>query len=89
MTTYAITAATGQFGRLAINDLLDRGVAPANVVAIVRDRTKAQSFEDAGVQVRVADYEDPEALRTAFAGVDRLLMVSSGSFVPGQRAAHH
>lgn len=89
MTTYAITAATGQLGRLAIDHLLDRGIAPADLTAIVRDQAKATSLQDAGVQVRVADYEDPAALRSAFAGIDRLLLISSNSFIPGQRAVHH
>jgi NAD(P)H dehydrogenase (quinone) len=89
MTTYAVTAATGQLGRLVITDLLDRGVAPANLVAVARDRTKAVPLAEAGVQVRVADYEEPGALKEAFAGVDRLLLISSSSPVPGQRAAQH
>lgn len=89
MTTYAITAATGQLGRLALTGLLDRGVAPADLTAVVRDRAKAQPLEDAGVQVRVADFEDPEALGEALAGSEQLLLISSSSFVPGQRAAHH
>jgi len=89
LTTYAITASTGQLGRLVVTDLLDRGLAPANIVAIVRDPAKARSLKDAGVQVRVADYEEPEAMRAALAGADRLLLISSNSFVPGQRAVHH
>lgn len=89
MTTYAITAATGQLGRLVVTDLVERGVAPGDVVAIVRDPAKARWLKDAGVQVRAADYEEPEALRAALAGTDRLLLISSNSFVPGQRAVHH
>ena len=73
MTTYAITAATGQLGSLVITELLDRGVAPIDLIAVVRDRAKAQAFENAGVQVRVADYEQPAALEEAFSGVDRPL----------------
>lgn len=89
MTTYAITAATGKLGHLAITNLLERGVAPANITAIVRDKNKAKPLADAGVQVRVADYEDPAALQAALAGINRLLLISSNSFVPGQRAVHH
>ena len=36
MTTYAVTGATGPFGRLAVAALLDRGVPAADVVAVVR-----------------------------------------------------
>ena len=87
MTTYAVTGATGQLGRLVVADLLDRGVAPSDLVAVVRDAAKAQPLAEAGVQVRVADYDQPDALRTALAGVDRLQLVSSPTV--GQRAAQH
>ena len=56
--TLAVTGATGQLGRLAIADLLGAGVAPADVVAVVRDPARAQPLAEAGVQVRVADYGD-------------------------------
>ena len=87
MTTLAVTAATGQLGRLVVTELLDRGVAPADLVAVVRDAAKAQPLADAGLQVRVADYDDPAALRTALAGVDRLMLIS-GSEV-GRRVTQH
>lgn len=87
MTILALTGATGQLGQLVVADLLARGVAPADLVAVVRDATKAQPLADAGVQVRIADYEDPTALEAALAGVDRLLLIS-GSAV-GRRATQH
>ena len=87
MTTFAVTGATGQLGRLVVRDLLERGVAPADLVAVVRDEAKAQPLADAGVQVRVASYEDVAALQAALAGVDRLLLIS-GSEV-GKRVAQH
>jgi NAD(P)H dehydrogenase (quinone) len=86
-TTYAVTGATGQLGQLVVTELLRRGVAPADVVAVVRDAKKAAALVAAGVQVRVGNYDQPEALRTALTGVDRLLLIS-GSAV-GQRAAQH
>ena len=87
MTTLALTGATGQLGRLVIAELLSRGVVPADLVAIVRDATKAQALVDAGLQVRVADYDDPTTLRAALGGVDRLLLISGNAF--GQRVAQH
>lgn len=87
MTTLALTGATGQLGRLVVADLLTHGVAPADLVAVVRDATKAQPLVDAGVQVRIADYEDATALEAALAGVDRLLLIS-GSAV-GRRSVQH
>jgi NAD(P)H dehydrogenase (quinone) len=87
MTTYAVTGATGRFGRLAVPALLDRGVPASDVIAVVRDAAKAQPLAERGVQVRVASYDDRDALDAALAGVDRLLFVS-GSEV-GQRERQH
>ncbi len=85
--TYAVSGASGHVGRLAIHELLARGIAAADVVAIVRARTKAADVAGRGVHVREADYSLPRTLGAALAGVDRLLLVSSSE--PGQRVAHH
>ncbi|MCU1691043.1 MAG: hypothetical protein JWM64_134 [Frankiales bacterium] len=87
MTTYAVTGATGKLGRLVVAALLDRGVPAGDVVAVVRDAGRAAALSDAGVQVRVADYEQPEALRAALGGVDRLLLVSGDAV--GRRGPQH
>jgi len=85
--TIAVTGAAGHLGRLSIAALRARGVAPADIVAVVRDAAKAADLAADGVQVRVADYGDPAALREALTGVDKLLLVS-GSEV-GQRLPQH
>jgi NAD(P)H dehydrogenase (quinone) len=82
-----VTAATGSLGRLVVEDLLQRGVPADQIVAAVRNPDKATDLADRGVQVREADYSRPETLAPAFAGTDRLLLVS-GSEV-GQRLAQH
>ncbi len=87
MTTILVTGATGQLGRLAIDSLLARGIAPSDVVALVRDPAKAADLADLGLEVRVGTFEDPSSLDAAFAGVDRVLFIS-GSEV-GQRVAQH
>lgn len=87
MTIYGVTGATGQLGRLAVDDLIERGTPAGDIVAVVRDEAKASGLADRGVTVRVADYADTAALTTAFAGVDRLLFIS-GSEV-GSRVAQH
>ncbi|MBO9546575.1 SDR family oxidoreductase [Caulobacter sp.] len=81
--TIAVTGATGQLGRLVIEDLKTR-VPAGDIVALVRDPAKAA---DLGVAVRVADYAQPETLATALAGVDTLLLISSDAV--GQRVAQH
>lgn len=83
----AVTAATGQLGQLVIQSLLDRGVEAADIVAVVRNPEKAAPLAAQGVTVRQADYNEPDALSAAFAGVDRVLLIS-GSEV-GQRIEQH
>ncbi|MEO3937155.1 NmrA family NAD(P)-binding protein [Dermatophilaceae bacterium Soc4.6] len=84
--TIAVTAATGQLGRLVVDELLTR-VPATEVVAVARDATKAADLADLGVTVRLADYDDGAAMEAALAGVDRLLLVSGSAI--GQRARQH
>jgi NAD(P)H dehydrogenase (quinone) len=87
MTTYAVTGATGHLGRLVVQELLSRGVPAADVVAIARTPEKAADLAELGAQVREGDYDRPETLATALAGVQRLLLVSGSE--PGVRVPQH
>lgn len=87
MTTYAVTGASGQLGRLVVLELIARGVPAADLVAVVRSRGKAAYLTELGVQVREANYAHPPALDAALAGVDRLLLISGSE--AGQRVAQH
>jgi len=82
----AVTGATGQLGRLVIDALLKK-VPAGEIVAAVRTPAKAADLAAQGVIVRQADYSQPETLRAAFAGINKLLLIS-GSEV-GQREAQH
>ncbi|MEY4762230.1 MAG: Quinone oxidoreductase 2 [Pseudomonadota bacterium] len=81
-----VTGATGQLGRKVIDALLDR-VPAAQVVAGVRDVAKGADLAARGVELRVADYDQPATLAAAFAGIDRLLLISGNAV--GQRARQH
>jgi NAD(P)H dehydrogenase (quinone) len=81
--TIAITAATGQLGRLVIDKLKAR-VDPSQIVALARTPAKGA---DLGVPVREADYARPETLQSALQGVETLLLISSSEV--GQRAQQH
>jgi NAD(P)H dehydrogenase (quinone) len=81
-----VTAATGHYGRLVIEELLKRGVPAQEIVAAVRTPHKAADLAGRGVQVREADYDQPETLVPAFAGADKLLLIPSA--VLGQRYPH-
>lgn len=72
----AITGATGQFGSLVIENLL-RSVPAGDLIVSVRNVEKASDLKARGVEVRQGDFDQPETLDTAFAGVNRLLIVSA------------
>lgn len=83
-----ITGATGRYGPLVIDSLLQRGAASNEITAAVRDLQKAASLAARGIQVRRADYDDPELLAEVFAGADKVLLVSSDG--PTEvRVRHH
>ncbi len=84
--TIAVTGATGQLGRLVINGLLQTQPADT-VIAVVRDESKAADLAAAGVQVRIAAYEDRAALEAALAGADKVLLISSSEM--GKRVEQH
>ena len=81
-----VTGANGQLGRLVVEELL-KTVPPERVVATVRKDKDVADLTPLGVQVRLADYEKPDTLDAAFAGVDRLLLVSSNAV--GGRLPQH
>lgn len=81
-----VTGATGQLGRLVIDALL-RTQPADSLVAAVRTPAKAADLAARGVQVRQADYSRPETLGPAFAGADKLLLISSSEI--GRRAKQH
>lgn len=83
-----ITGASGQLGRLVIESLLQT-VPAGEIVAAVRNPEKVADLAARGVQVRVADYDQPASLAAAFAGADKLLLISAnevGRRVPQHRA---
>jgi len=82
-----VTGATGHLGRLVVEALLDRDVPAHHIVAAGRDIAKVADLVERGVQARRVDFTDPPTLREAFAGADRLLLIS-GTEV-GQRVAQH
>ncbi|MPV36182.1 SDR family oxidoreductase [Georgenia subflava] len=87
MTTYAVTGASGHLGRLVVENLLAKGVAAGDLVAVARTTEKVADLAERGVVVREGDYDRAETLATALAGVDRLLLVSASEV--GKRLPQH
>jgi NAD(P)H dehydrogenase (quinone) len=83
-----ITGASGHLGRLAVESLLDAGTPAEDIIATGRDLAKLEQVAARGVTTRRVDFADPAAqLEAAFAGADRLLLVSTTTV--GERFANH
>ncbi|HKC76090.1 MAG TPA: NAD(P)H-binding protein [Chloroflexota bacterium] len=78
-----ITGAAGQLGRKVVEEL-KRRVDATSIVALSRDPGK---IADLGVPTRYADFDDPGSLAAAFAGAERLLLISTDKV--GARLAQH
>ncbi|TBL80991.1 SDR family oxidoreductase [Paenibacillus thalictri] len=72
----AITGANGKLGSLIIKQLLQKS-PQEQIIACVRRLESGKSYEEQGISVRLCDYDQPESLEQAFAGVSQLLMISS------------
>lgn len=81
MSTWAITGATGHVGSAALR-VLAASHPKQHLVALVRDAARARPLLPPSVELRVADYNDREALSTALSGVTRLLWVASDGVGP-------
>ncbi|CAM4132709.1 SDR family oxidoreductase [Paracidovorax anthurii] len=81
-----VTGASGQLGRLVIEELL-RSVPAGGIVAAVRDPAKVADFAARGVVVRRADYADAASWDAALQGARKLLLISGNEI--GQRTAQH
>jgi NAD(P)H dehydrogenase (quinone) len=82
----AVTGATGKLGRLVVEGLLKK-VPATEIIAVVRNPEKASDLAARGVQVRQADYNKPETLPAAFAGVEKVLLISGNEV--GRRIPQH
>jgi NAD(P)H dehydrogenase (quinone) len=82
-----VTGATGQLGRLVIEELLAK-VPASEVTALVRDPGKATGLAARGVAVAVADYNSPESLDGLLRAGDRVLLISGNEFHRDRTAQH-
>jgi NAD(P)H dehydrogenase (quinone) len=86
--TFLVTGASGQLGRHVVELLLQANAG--TIVATTRTPEKLSDLSERGVIVRQADFNDPDLLAAAFAGVDRLLLISTDAVgEPGLRLKQH
>lgn len=76
MTKIAITGASGQYGRLATDKLIARGLA-RELILVTRTPAKLADRSAVGCDVRYGDFDKPETLRGALEGADKLLLISA------------
>jgi NAD(P)H dehydrogenase (quinone) len=81
-----VTGATGAFGRAATSLLLEK-VAPEELILTTRKPEQLAGLAARGVKVRKADFDHPETLAAAFAGGDRMLLISTARV--GTRVGQH
>jgi len=72
-----VTGASGKLGGLIVQHLLERGVAPSNIIAGSRDKAKLAALAAKGVETRKVDFNDEAGLSAALKGADTVLIVST------------
>lgn len=86
--TLLVTGGSGHLGRRVIELLLEANAG--HVVTTTRTPEKLADLAAQGVEVRQGDFDQPDSLAAAFAGVDRLLLISTDALgEPGKRLAQH
>lgn len=73
-----IGGSTGQLGKEVVAQLLRRK-AKGQFAVLARDPEKAKIYADQGIEVRLGDFDTPDSLGPAFAGISRFLFISTMS----------
>jgi len=79
-----VSGASGHLGRAVVSELLQRP-GGHEVVAI----TRTPETVSGSAQARFGDYNRPESLAEAYAGLDRLLIITTVDPEPGKRGAQN
>jgi NAD(P)H dehydrogenase (quinone) len=83
-----VTGASGQLGRLVAQELLERA-SPSELVLVTRHPDSLKEFAARGADVRAGDFDDPGSLSDAFAGAEKVLVISTGLDALGRRVDQH
>lgn len=82
-----VTGANGHLGRAIVDRLLT--VLPTEQLAVsVREPARASELAERGVTVRRGDFANPTGLADTFAGVERLLLISTDVVGPERVQLH-
>ncbi len=80
-----VTGASGAFGRMVTEALLKK-VPPSQLMLATRTPAALAALSARGVSVRHADFDVAESLVAAFAGAEKILLISTLDV--GERASH-
>ena len=86
-----VTGASGHFARRALHHLLESLHVPAErLIATSRNQESLAELRAQGLTSRAADFDNPRSLIEAFAGAQRLVLVSTSTLDrPGHRLTQH
>lgn len=83
-----VTGGSGQLAGEVLDLLLDQGVT--GLITTTRSPEKLSNYADRGVEVRQADFDQPDSLDGVFDGAERVLLISTSSVdYPGHRYTQH
>lgn len=73
-----VSGASGNLGGLTVKELLARGVPASRLILVSRTPDELKEYADLGASVRFGDFTKPDSLAAAYAGGDRMLLISVG-----------
>ncbi|WP_283439026.1 SDR family oxidoreductase [Pseudomonas helmanticensis] len=86
MAKILVTGSTGRLGGAVLRSLVEK-VPASSLVALARNARRTRTLTALGIEVRYGDYTDYKSLVSAFAGVDKIYLVSSNVF--SDRVSEH
>jgi len=82
-----VAGASGRLGRIVLQQILASGVR--HIVAASRSPEKLKEFASPDVELRFADFNEPESLPKAFEGASAMLLISTDDLLSGKRLQQH
>src|SRR5579885_1629419 len=83
-----VTGASGRLGLAVAQRLLEAAPA-ADLAFLTRTPDRLSALTRGGAAARLADFDRPDLLEAAFAGIDRLVLVPTNDSKPGARRRQH
>ncbi|MCC5868017.1 MAG: NAD(P)H-binding protein [Gammaproteobacteria bacterium] len=71
-----VSGASGQLGRLVVEELLGRGVSAQQLILVSRSPDRLAEYAEKGASTPFGDVDKPDSLLQAYAGGTRMLMIS-------------